>query len=199
MGCFRTLIAIILSAIVISGCSTRYPLNMSEEEWLQLSPAQQLDARERQAQLDLAERARRAEQAEITAQREAAERERYLELLQDARQGDVVQCVLQDAEGYFSGSWRAAEAMGFSLLREYPEQIRIAEADRATRTVEATATFSGANVKICRVNRNECVNLAATQNQLIRGVTQHIDLSRTVRGELYCDIPVSVRSRTRHE
>lgn len=67
--------ALLLLATTLIACGSRYPLRMSEAEWQQLNPAQQLAAREKQAELDL-ERQRLYEQRwrELERQQRQAER-----------------------------------------------------------------------------------------------------------------------------
>lgn len=186
-----------LAALLLTGCMTSYPLGMSEDEWERLSPQQQLDARERQAELDQRERERRAEAARIAAEEERRERERREQRLRNAQPGEIVQCVVNNAEGYYAGAWRTAEPVGFTVVRGYPEVIDIPEQDRATRRVQAEARFDGAQITLCRPNRNECTTLAATQNQLRCGAQRNIQLNRVVRGTLYCDTPNRITNKTR--
>ncbi|SEP18820.1 hypothetical protein [Aquisalimonas asiatica] len=187
-----------LSIALLAGCATTsHPLGMTEDEWARLSPEQQLDARQHQAELDQEERARRAEAARLAAEQERLEQDRREARLRDAGPGEVVHCVLQDAEGYLGGDWRTAEPVGFAVLRGDTKVIDIPEIDRSTRRVQAEARYNGAQVELCRPNRNTCTTLAATPNQLQRGVERHIDLERVARGTLYCDTPAH-RTRTRH-
>lgn len=184
-------IGIILS---VSACSS-YPLGMSEEEWNRLNPEQQLDARERQQRLDLAERQRQSALQLARAEQAAAEQALYQDALLNAGPGDQVQCVLQGGEGYYASNWRAAEAKGFSLLKGFTQDVSFPEQGRPSRSVTAQLTFDGANIKACRPHNRDCTNFAATQNQLRSGVTQPIHVNRTIRGHLYCDIPNLNRRR----
>lgn len=184
---FRWLI--LASALLLTACATTYPLGMSEDEWNRLNPAQQLDARQKQAAIDQAERERRAHAARLAAEEERRQQELHQARLRNAQPGEIVQCVLEDAEGYFGSEWRAAEPTGFTVLRGFSEHVTIAQQDRQSRRVTAEARFDGAKVELCRPNRNECAVLAATQNQLQRGVQRTINLDRVVRGTLYCDTP----------
>lgn len=191
----RLTTAFAFAALLLAGCATNYPLNISEDEWKRLTPQQQLDARHRQAELDQAARERRAEAARKAAEQERLEQKHHQERLRNAGPGEVVQCVLENAEGYYAGNWRPAEPTGFTVLRGYSETVTLAEQNRQTRRVQADARFDGAKVELCRPNRNECATLAATQNQLQRGVKRDIRLDRTVRGTLYCDTPTPQRIR----
>ncbi len=194
---FLVRVSLLLVSISFITACANYPLGMTEDEWNQLSPQQQLDARERQARLDQAEQAQRAKAARHRAELERAEQQRYQEMMANARPGDIVQCVLQDGEGYYGGSWRAAESVGFSLLRDYTQTVSIAEQGRPTRSVATEMTYNGANIRVCRPNNRDCVNLAATQNQLRSGVSKSIQVNRAIRGTLYCDMPNHDRVRYR--
>lgn len=194
-SCFR--LSLLLTALIIITACASYPLGMSEDEWNRLSPQQQLDARERQARLEQDERQRRAEVARQRAEQEREEQRRYQDMLANAEPGDIVQCVLQNGEGYYAGNWRSAESVGFSLLRDYTQTVAIAEQGRPTRNVSTEMTYNGANISVCRPNNRDCVNIAATQNQLRRGMTQDIQVNRAIRGTLYCDIPNRERLRYR--
>lgn len=182
------------SVFLLTACANNYPLGMSEDEWNRLTPAQQLDARQQQATIDQAERERRAQAARLAAEEERRQQELYQERLRNAQPGEIVQCVIENAEGYFGSEWRAAEPTGFMVLRGFSEQVTLAQQDRPSRRVTAEARFDGAKVELCRPNRNECAVLPATQNQLQRGVQRTIALDRVVRGELYCDTPRTYRT-----
>lgn len=197
MPILARILTFILGAVLLTACAT-YPLGLSEDEWNRLSSQQQLQARAQQAEIDQAERERRAEAARRRAEQEQAEQERYQQALQSAAPGDVVQCVMQSGEGYLGGSWRAAAPVGFTLLRDHPQSVQIAEQGRPTRNVSAQVLYDGANVRVCRANNRDCANLVATQNQLRDGVTQSIEVNRAVRGQLYCDIPNVNHGRGRH-
>ena len=189
--CSRFWLPLVCSALLLSGCMSSYPLGMSEEEWVRLSPEQQLDARSRQAEIDQVERERRAEAARLAAEQQRLEQQAREERIRNAAPGDLVQCVLDDAQGYYAGDWRAADPMGFTLVLGFPETIALAEQDRSSRQVQVHASFDGAQVELCRPHRNDCTRLAATQNQLQRGVSRQVHLERVLRGRLYCDMPRS--------
>jgi len=182
-----------MTTLALSGC-TIYPLNMSEAEWQRLTTAQQLEARKQQAEIDQVERQRQAEMARLAAEREQREEALRRERLRNAAPGEVVQCVLQNAEGYLGGKWRKTAPTGFTVVRGFSEHVVIAQEGEYGRTVAIEAHFEGARVELCRPDRRECASLAATQNQLRRGVTRTIQLNRTIRGELYCDTPLPYRN-----
>ena len=90
---FTILIPCLLAALMLlTGCA-HYPLNMTEEEWVRLTPGQQLDARERQAKIDKAhalemEKMRLKEEAKM-AEQARLEEEQDIEAGMIARFGDI--------------------------------------------------------------------------------------------------------------
>ncbi|MEN3159735.1 hypothetical protein ABC502_15250 [Alkalimonas sp. NCh-2] len=196
MQCLLRVSLQLVTFALIAACAN-YPLGMTEDEWNRLSPQQQLDARERQALLNQAEHARRAEAARHKAEQEREEQQRYQAMLANAGPGDIVQCVLQNGEGYYGSSWHPAEPVGFSLLRNYTQTVSFAEQGRPTRSITTELTYNGANIRVCRLNNRDCSNVAATQNQLRNGISQNIQVNRAIRGTLYCDIPNHDRVRYR--
>ena len=192
----RYIISILVILTALVGCASRYPLGMSEVEWNTLTPEQQLEARNHQAALDEAARERREAAAQLRAEqeRERAEQERkeqqaYLQAIRDAQPGELLQCTLSNAEGYFSNQWQTLEPIGFNLLVGYQHNAVLTNANRSSQSVRMNLLYTGANIQICTDNRRECTNFVATQNQLRNGVTQFISLANTARGEMYCDIP----------
>ncbi len=84
---------------VITGCSVN-PLGMSDAEWELLTSTQKFEARLVQESRQEEARARRAEQVA----QESAEQARIVDLRYNAPLGDVIQCTITDAEGYFAVS-----------------------------------------------------------------------------------------------
>lgn len=79
----RTLIRfffIVLVMTQLAACVAMYPLGMTEQEWNRLSPVQQLEAREKQAELDAQRRRERIAQQE---RKEREERQRRQAMLDD--------------------------------------------------------------------------------------------------------------------
>lgn len=83
-----TRIVCFLCLLFVVGCA-RYPLGMSEAEWQQLTPQQQLEARQQQSLLD-EKRAARNEAARLERERIAAE-ERRIQYEKDVANGMIRQ------------------------------------------------------------------------------------------------------------
>lgn len=90
--------AVGLAAILALAACVRYPFDMSEDEWLQLSPAQQQEARIADAELRTAQALQAAAEAE---ERALAERNRLIDAYRNARPGDIAYCDIDPPEsGY---------------------------------------------------------------------------------------------------
>lgn len=188
------LVCLVLLLGGLSGCAARYPLGIPEEQWVLLTPQQQLDARSQQATLDQASQARREAEArarEAEAIKQAAELEQRR---RDAGYGERVQCILESAEGYIRGRWQPVRPLAMDLVSGYPVELTLSDT-RSRYQQDVYAGFDGQVVRLCRSSRalhgsatNECVEMAATRQQLQRGVSHRLEQERFLRGSLYCDL-----------
>lgn len=174
------------AAIVGTGCSLN-PLGMSDAEWESLTPTQKLEARVMQETSNEAARARRAERAA----QEAAEQARIEELRRSAPFGDVVQCTLTDAEGYFSKKkWQPAQPVSIEIHRsEEDRSLSVPRQNRSSTTTDLRINFDGLTVEVCSWYGRDCDVLVGTEAQFRRGIARHIDIKKTARGRLFCSFP----------
>lgn len=179
-----SLLALVVT--VAAGCSVN-PLGMSDAEWELLTPTQQLEARMVQEARDEAARVRRAEQAA----QEAAEQARIEELRRNAPFGDVVQCTLTDAEGYFAkGKWYPAQPVSIEMHRsESDRSVSLPRQSRPSMTTDLHMSFDGLTVKACRWYDRDCDVLVGTEAQFRRGISRRIHVSKAVKGTLFCSFP----------
>lgn len=189
----------LISAIFISGCSSN-PLGIDDDTWQTMTPSEHLDAHKAQAQLDEAAYHAATEQrkAELAAQ---AEQQRIREeIRQNARYGDLVQCVLNPVS-YFKGkSWLALQPLGFELVRGDTATVELKSAKGMSLSLYATLDQSGQNLSVCRYassgygsssgykDYSNCAVLASTAKRLAKGVSQHIELKEWLRAKLHCDL-----------
>ena len=189
-----------LLALMLGGCggmlAERYPLGMTEQEWHALTPAQQLDARERQQQLDM----------EARAQREAAEQERALIALEEQRlleqrrasagYGERVQCVVDDAQGYIASKWRSVEPAGADLIVGEQVQLFLSRKGSNQRGTRALISFDGQTVELCDTRGRDCARLVSTTRGFDRGASTRVELS-SLRARLHCELPEPAAVRRR--
>lgn len=180
--------------IGLAACSS-YPLNMSEQEWKQLSTAEQAEARKEQARLDQVTEMRRAEQARLRAEEKERERLDLERRKNNAAYGERVQCVFKNAEFKNSKNWIPAEPLGFDLVVGESQSIYIeSRADIKKRNGRTGyAQFDGQTVSICRYDGSAtsargCVRLVGTTNDFARGYEQRVSSSEFVRGSLRCSL-----------
>lgn len=187
----RLSIAILLFSL--SGCMTTYPLGFSEDEWLALSPQQQLDARQEQARLDADKRretqARKDREAEALRQQKATVQKRY----QTAQYGDVVQCILKNTVVDFKPGWRDAEPVAFNLVKGEQKAIELHSRPSGKKTdVWVTLDEQGLNLSLCRnqssSRRDTCATLVATTQQFSQGYTTQMQVSDYLRTNIYCSL-----------
>jgi len=98
MNRLLSLVLGITALITLAACA-EYPLGMSEEAWLQLSPAEQQEARLADAELRTAQALQRAAEAE---ERALAERNRLIDAYSNARPGDIAYCEIDPPESDYN-------------------------------------------------------------------------------------------------
>lgn len=122
-----------LAVLTQAGCET-YPLGMSKDEWVLLSPQQQAEAQQKQEAIDAeqrrvaaeAEAARRQAAAAEAAQRQAELEHRY----RHARFGDIVSVNIEGGTMKFAGKDRRYEPVAFDLIRGEAKEVVIERVDR---------------------------------------------------------------------
>lgn len=184
----------LLGLMLLSGCAS-YPLGMSEQEWQALTPQQQLDAREKQSELDQKAAERRAAEARLEAEREAQQQAELAQRKANAAYGERVQCVLQNAEYKEGKSWYALEPVGFDLVvgEIQPLSLVHIKNKRTQYTRTAYAGFNGQTVSICRYqsansHSADCVRMVGTTLDYQRGLTRTLASRDYVRGTLRCGL-----------
>lgn len=186
------LICLLFITLFLYGC-TFHPLGIPDDEWLLMTPEQQLQARVKQAEIDEAARLRRLEQI---AEEEAAA-QRLVQLRSNAPLGDVVQCTFRDAKAKFGkGDWLPVQPTSFAIHRsESDRSIHLPRQDRPSSSADVHVAFDGLNVKVCRWYDRDCATLAGTERAFKNGYSQHIKVNGLMEGLLYCSYPLSSQRR----
>ena len=167
-----------LLAMLLIGCA-QYPLGMSEDEFLALTPDQQLAARQQQAELDaLAARERIA--------RQEAEARRIEALYAQAGPTDVVQCVLEDGEIAFWGNFKGYQPTGFTLVRTEQRAVPV-HSGYGSRELYAGLSADGQTLSICDddwsfPHGHRCGQAAFLNRDLVTGIRQPFAVTDTVDG-----------------
>ncbi|WP_417830925.1 hypothetical protein [Terasakiella sp.] len=185
--------------LLLTGCLNSYPLGMSEEEWMRLSPDQQFQARSQQAEIDEQKRMEREARAEAERLRQTMEEQAYQDRIdhnyRHARYGDVIQCVLEQSVIDFKPGWRDGEPVGFTLVRGEGKLIDIHSArDQKTTSLWVGLDDNGMTLRLCRKeptghmgNNKSCTDIVGTTRQYHRGLRQAFN-HNDMRGSLYCTL-----------
>ncbi len=125
--------------LMLSGC-TRYPLGLSKENWLALSPSQQAEYQAKQYQIDedrrKQEEASRIQRAQAKAEAERLEKERITAIYSNARYGDVVVVTIHGGAMKWSNEIYALEPVSFELVRGETKEVEFrGHVDRARSMV----------------------------------------------------------------
>lgn len=138
----------LLACFIITGCNS-YPLGMTEDEWLSLTPTEQSEAREKQAAINLEKRridaAKEVELARIEAERQAQYEAMINERYGHAHYGDIIRVHIHDGQFLIGGKHYRYEPISFTLIRGELREIEIRRADRpnTTRLVMVRLTEDG--------------------------------------------------------
>jgi outer membrane murein-binding lipoprotein Lpp len=118
--------AAVVMVLLFCGC-TQYPMGLSEEQWFELSPAQQADYQARQYQIDEQRRqqaeAARIQRAQMQAEAERMERERIDALYANAQYGDVIIVSICGGVMKRNNDLVALEPVAFDLVRGETKEV----------------------------------------------------------------------------
>jgi hypothetical protein len=149
----RRLRAAAAGALLVLAACQSYPLGMSEEEWARLTPEQQLAARMQQSEVNRANAERfaqaQAAERERQAMLQAEERERLESLYQEARYGDILECVVEGGVADFHPGWRAYSPAPFTVARGERKQVPLADGGRQQGRFWASYSQDGREISIC--------------------------------------------------
>jgi predicted small lipoprotein YifL len=177
-------------------CGTKYPLDIPEEKWASMTRQEQLRAREKQAELELAREKRRAAEAKARE----AEAIKWLKdkeaSRKQARYGERIQCVLTKAEAYIWGEWRRIEPVALDIVKGMVLEFELSEANDNGLNFQqkAYAGFDGQTLSLCpekdQVQRNDpsCARVLGTFEQYAKGIKSKIGVQDFLRGRIRCDL-----------
>ena len=197
----RTLILPLSLLFVLAGClPTRHPLGINDEDWQVMSLEQRLEAQEKQAELEHADRVRKAEQK---AAPEAEATRQPLQPLQaetrrapaaPVRYGERLQCVLSQAKVRIADKWRPVESTVLDVSRGQVTEFTLAEpaGQKGRLPLNGFARFDGQILTICPSadeNRREgCTRVLGTFEDFRRGIDQSIEAAGFLRSKLHCHL-----------
>lgn len=183
---------LVAGALWLTGCSL-HPLGIDDDEWAVMSREEQLRAYEKQAELDKVRAKAQAQERAAQAAAEARKYEAMAYLRQNARYGDIVQCVLDPVDMKFSSKWKPAKPQAFDLVRGEQLTLRMQDWKERYRS-EASVSFaeSGLEVELCRNSAyrysGDCTRVLGTSRDFRRGISKTFEIDRYMKGTLRCDL-----------
>lgn len=185
----RSLIAGI-TLLFFSAC-TMYPLGISEAEWNSMTPQQQLEARNKQADINLK---KQQEKERKEAQRKAEIQKRY----QQAAFGDILNCSVSGGIADFYPGWRPYAPQAFSIVRGEDKNITLYDNNKGRRTTSFWTEYaeSGMKLTFCKdkgARRDKCQEIVGTTPSFTGGITQTLQLSRIMKDVTLTCHPGNVR------
>ncbi len=178
--------------ILLAGCATGHPLEIADADWERMSTEQRAEAYRKQADLDALEAERRAEEARAAREAQRRHRERLEQRRLNARFGDMLQCVLEDARVDLWGDWVDAEPLAFTLVRGETRAVALRD-EKGRREIEAWTAFDrqGQTVSVCRHRYRDgrldhCLRMVGTFRDFSDGMARFLDGEDFLRGRLRC-------------
>lgn len=180
--------------LLLSGCMTFNPLNISDEQWSRMTQAQQLKAYEQQAELDRARIEAAALQRQARIQAERKRQDALLARKQNARYGDLVQCVLEPLEVQYNNKWKPTQPIAFELVRGESQSLRFQNSSQKYSTT-GWVLFQpdGQTLSLCRhrsdrTDSKQCTNILGTTKEFHRGLRKQIQINNFLKGQIRCDL-----------
>ena len=189
----------LLIVVGLAGCQMQqqYPLNMTQSEWEGLTPDQQFEARQQQAELDAqlwaaqqqqqaAQAQWQAEQARLQDEQAAAEQRRLDALYRSGRPGDVVECIIEGGFADFFPGWRPFRPAAFTLVRGEGRSVVLTREDGDRQaTIWAGRSDNGTELRFCRYDPSvaagaNCAEVFALTSELIDGITRPLVIHQAV-------------------
>jgi len=125
--------------VVLCGCAARYPMGLTHEQWVALSPERQAEYRARQYEMDA--RLRQV-QAAARAEREwqqqtiiEADKQRLADLYANARYGDIVRVSIEGGHLEYYNRRHAYHPVAFDIARGEVKDIPVTQSGQIQQTV----------------------------------------------------------------
>jgi len=174
-------------------------MGFSDKEWSALSTEQKYEARLKQSEIDERKRQEKAKAKALKEKNERQHQQLIAMRYQNAKHGDIIQCVMKNAVIDYSKGWKNAESLGFTLVRGENKTLKAWSSDKKN-SVDLYAGMSedAMDIKLCRFQSNSayqerkyCKTLTATTNQYDKGVEQAFDIKKYMHGRLFCSLKSS--------
>ncbi len=186
-------IYLLLSGLMLSGCLSSLPLNISEEDWALLSEEQKLEAYKQQSVIDQKRYESSLKADEQERQAELARLAQIEHIRQRADYGDRIYCIFDPVRLKQGKRWNEIRPTAAELFRgEFQEVELFPYVSGYTDSLWLEFDQAGNRVWICRsqsaLNGRHygCDALVGTFSDFSRGTGKTLRIDDRINGELRC-------------
>ena len=180
-------ISLIIGCVILASCAM-HPLGIADDTWQAMTPEQQAQAYQKQADIDAKERASQQAQA-------AAEKQQIAEIKANPKYGQYIQCIVEGAKynGFIDGS-NTVQPFNFDAISNKTLNTNITYYRNGDKFFEEHkqlfVSFDGQQITLCDSDNqfnNKCSTLNATSSQYRKGIKLNFNGS-ILNGSAKCDM-----------
>lgn len=183
----KKILPLTILSLLIAGCSI-HPLGISDETWQVMTPEQQANAYQKQADID----------ARLQAQKLAYKQQQAQEIANikaHPQYGQYIQCVIKDGKYQsFINSWDDIQTFSFDAIKDKTTTANLTYYQNNNKffnqSQELYISFTGTQIKICKDQNsfsNDCSVITATIPQYQKGINIKTT-SGIIKGDIRCDM-----------
>lgn len=174
--------------VALATSCAMHPLGISDDTWNKMTPEQQAEAYQKQAEINAKQRAEQLA-------KEQEEGRKIAKIKANPKYGQYVQCVV-DSASYktFANGWNnTIENFSFDAIRDETTSTNITYLEQNNQFFKQNAnlniTFDGTVIKVCDTNNfnNSCSTLTASLSRYHRG-TKIPFVSGNIKGTAECNM-----------
>lgn len=188
---------LIVSSLLIASCST-HPLGISDETWQAMTPEQQAQAYQKQADINA------KQQAQELAYKQQQEQE-IANIKANPKYGQYIQCVISKGKYQaFINNWDDIQAFSFDAIKGKTTTASLTYYQNNNKffneNQQLYISFTGTQIKICKDQNafsDDCSVITATMPQYAKGTKIKID-SGILKGTARCDMVHNDNNRSKN-
>ena len=180
-------VLLMIGCLLLASCAM-HPLGIADDTWQAMTPEQQAQAYQKQADIDAKERASQQAQA-------AAEKQQIAEIKANSKYGQYIQCTVENTKynDFIDGS-NTTQPFSFNAINGKTLGTNITYYRNGDEFFKEHkhlyVSFDGQQIKLCNSNdefNNKCSTLNATSKQYSKGVKLKFS-GALLSGHAKCDM-----------
>ncbi|QIW09191.1 hypothetical protein [Francisella sp. LA112445] len=183
----KKILLLVISTLLITSCST-HPLGISDETWQNMTPEQQADAYQKQADIDAKQHAQ-----ELAYQHQ--QQQEIANIKAHPEYGQYIQCVIRKGQYQaFINNWNDIQAFSFDAIKGKTTTANLTYYQNNNKffneNQQLYISFTGTQIKICKDQNafsDDCSVITATMPQYAKGARVKIT-SGIIKGTARCDM-----------